>query len=125
MRIEYKIARRRGPGSKTFALEPPSTQPSRPPRIARLVALAHKLESLVQNGDVKDYRELARLGHISDARLSQILLLAQLAPAIQERILFLPAWEEGVISERELREIAREIRWDRQLARFQARISPT
>jgi hypothetical protein len=80
---------------------------------------------LVQKGEVRDYGELARLGRISPARLSQILLLAQLAPVIQERILFLPAWEDGVISELELREIAREIRWDRQVQRFNTRVNPS
>jgi hypothetical protein len=126
MRIEYKIVRRRGSGSKTFSLEPPDNQSARAPRVARLVALAHKLESLVQKGEVRDYGELARLGRISPARLSQILLLAQLAPVIQERILFLPAWEDGVISELELREtIAREIRWDRQVQRFNTRVNPS
>jgi hypothetical protein len=82
------------------------------------LALAHKLEGLVQSGHVAGFAELARLGHISPARLSQILILAQLAPAIQERILFLPGCEDGSIAERELREIAREVRWDRQQALF-------
>ena len=35
------------------------------------------------------YAELARLDHISPARLTQIMVLVHLAPAIQEYILFL------------------------------------
>jgi hypothetical protein len=52
-----------------------------------MVALAHKLDELVRMGVVKDYAELARLGHVSAARISQIMMLSQLAPAVQEYIL--------------------------------------
>jgi hypothetical protein len=60
------------------------------PRIARLMALALRLEALVQEGTVGSYAELARLGHVSRARLSQILSLLHLAPDLQEELLF---WE--------------------------------
>ena len=86
--------------------------------MARLLALAHKLDGLVRHGTVKNYRELAELGHVSPARLSQILVLLNLAPAIQEYILFLSAGEGGFITESELRSIAREPRWDRQFSNF-------
>jgi hypothetical protein len=96
-----------------------STNPSgRPPRLTRLLALAHRLDDLVRNGNAKNYRELAGLGHVSAARLSQILVLLNLAPAIQEYVLFLSAGEGGFITELELRNIAREPRWDRQVACF-------
>jgi hypothetical protein len=36
-------------------------------------------------------QELARLGHVSRTRVTQILNLLHLAPDIQERLLFLPA----------------------------------
>jgi hypothetical protein len=84
-----------------------------------LVALAHKLEALVRSGRVKDYAELARLAHVSSARIGQIVILGQLAPAIQEHVLLLPSEHAALIAERELREIAREPRWDRQRASFQ------
>ena len=90
----------------------------RPPRLARLVALAHRLEALVRSGEVKDYMELAELAHLSAARIAQIVILAQLAPEIQEYILFLSAEHARLIAERQLREIAREPRWDRQRAGF-------
>jgi hypothetical protein len=44
--------------------------------------------------------------------------LAQLAPAIQEQILFLSSGEAGKFGEADLRAIAREPRWNVQLARF-------
>jgi hypothetical protein len=89
------------------------------------VALAHKLEALVRSGEVKDFMELASLAHVSPARMAQIVILAQLAPDIQEYILFLSAEHAGLIPERQLREIACEPRWDRQRARFEQILRPT
>jgi DNA invertase Pin-like site-specific DNA recombinase len=85
------------------------------PRIARLLALAIKLEGLVREGAVRDYAELARLGHVTRARMAQIMSLLYLAPDIQENILF---WEEQShtqsIAEGNVRHIARCMDWDEQ-----------
>ena len=61
----------------------------RVPRIARLMALALRFEQLVRSGAVRDYAELARLGQVSRARVTQIMNLLNLAPDLQEEILFL------------------------------------
>jgi DNA invertase Pin-like site-specific DNA recombinase len=116
--FEYQIPRRHGRALPAFRVRPASETLTRPPRLARLLALAHKLDGVVRTGKVKDYAELARLAHISSARIGQIVVLGLLAPAIQEHILFLPAEQAGLIGERELRQIAREPRWDLQRARF-------
>ena len=88
------------------------------PRISRLMALAVRMEGLVREGRVKDYAELARLGGVSRARVSQILNLRNLAPAIQERLLF---WEgkEGAIHERALRQVAQSADWEEQQRKFE------
>jgi transposase len=39
---------------------------------------------------VRDYAELARLGHVTRARMTQIMKLVDLAPDLQEKILFPP-----------------------------------
>jgi hypothetical protein len=104
--------------SQTFPAGIADETQGRPPRIARLVALAHKLEDLVRSGAVSSYGELARLSHISPARLSQILILAQLAPPIQEYVLFFTAHHDGVIAEVDLRRIARDPSWDGQREKF-------
>jgi hypothetical protein len=44
---------------------------------------------------IADYAELARLGHVSRARVSQVLNLLNLASDIQEALLFLPRTERG------------------------------
>jgi hypothetical protein len=66
-----------------------AAQTSRVPRIARLMALAIRMENLIRAGGVIDYSQLAQLGHVSRARITQIMNLLLLAPDIQEKILFL------------------------------------
>ena len=63
--------------------------PIRLSRVARLMALALRFEQLLRGGEVASYAELARLGRVSSARISQILNLLQLAPDLQEQLLFL------------------------------------
>jgi hypothetical protein len=80
------------------------------------LALAHRFEELIRDGEVRDYADLARLGHVTRARVSQIMDLSLLAPNIQEAILFLPATERGreSITERDLRPIAALADWNKQ-----------
>ena len=59
------------------------------------MALAIRLEGLLCKGAIKDQADLARLGQVSRARISQILNLVHLAPDIQEQLLFLPLTERG------------------------------
>lgn len=54
------------------------------------MALALRFEGYVRGGGVSDYAGVARLGHVSRARISQIMSLPHLAPDIQEALLFLP-----------------------------------
>lgn len=116
MIFEYQLPSRRSQVVTLFPAGPASDSLVPAPRVAWLVALAHKLEDLIRSGRVKDYAELARLAQVSAARIAQIVLLGQLAPDIQEYILFLSAEQSGLITEPELRRIAREPRWDRQRA---------
>ncbi len=59
------------------------------------MALAIRLDQLIRDGVVADQAELARLGHLTRARLTQIMNLLCLAPDLQEQILFLPLTERG------------------------------
>ena len=118
MKIEYTLKfRRRAPAFKT---NPASEPQERPHRIARILALAHRLDELARSGAVRDHGELARLGHVSPARICQFMTLLHLAPAIQEYLLFLTTAETIPVTEHALRKIAREPRWDRQRAVFQS-----
>ena len=59
-------------------------------RIARLMALAIRFDGLLREEKIRDYAELARRGWVTRARMTQIMKLLDLAPDIQEQILFLP-----------------------------------
>ena len=91
---------RRGRGARQVLPSRPEPLPApvltgRVPRVARLLALAHRFDRLLQSGAVGNGSALARLGHVSRARIAQILNLLNLSPAIQEEILFLPRTERG------------------------------
>lgn len=88
----------------------------RVPRVARLMALAIRFDGLLRNGAVADQAELARLGHVTRARMTQIMNLRHLAPDIQEQILDLPLVERGrdPVTERDLRPIAAMLSWQAQ-----------
>lgn len=115
-KLHFRRARnnekRAGPDPAPTELPPPG----RVPRVARLMALALRFESLIRTGAVADQADLARLGHITRARATQIMNLLQLAPDIQEAILFLPLveWGRDPIRERHLRPIAAVLDWRKQ-----------
>jgi hypothetical protein len=56
--------------------------PGRVPRVARLMALALRIEELVRTGQVASYSTLASLGQVTRARISQIV---SLLPAVRLR----------------------------------------
>jgi site-specific DNA recombinase len=116
---EFGLRKQIRPGVKSGA--EPDEQARGVPRVSRLMALAIKFERLVREGQASSYRILAEMGHISRARLSQILRLAELAPEIQEELLFLPKVVSGPdrITEKALRHIARSVDWDWQRKQFQ------
>src|SRR5262245_51675254 len=90
--------RRRARGRKELRAGPEPAPPGaagRVPRVARLLALAHRFEGLLRAGVVESYAELARLGHVTDARVSQVMSLLYLAPDLQEAVLFLPQTARG------------------------------
>ena len=92
------------------------------PRISRLMALAIRFDQLIRDGEVADQAELARLGHVTRARMTQIMNLLNLAPDLQEQILFLPATERGrdAITEKQMRPIAAIPDWRKQRRMWQA-----
>jgi len=70
--------RKDGPG-----IGPRDIEPGNVPRITRLMALAIKFDGIVRRGEVRDYADLARLGYVTRARITQIMNLLNLAPDIQ------------------------------------------
>ena len=86
------------------------------PRIARLMALAIRMENLIRTGGLIDYSELAQLGHVSRARITQIMNLLLLAPDLQEQILSLvpTSGRRDPVRLAQLQPIARILDWSRQ-----------
>jgi hypothetical protein len=86
------------------------------PRVARLMALALRLDELVRTGQVASYSALAALGQVTRARISQIASLLHLAPDIQEALLFLPPTLRGrdAIILADLMPIAACVDWRKQ-----------
>jgi hypothetical protein len=76
------------------------------------MALAIKFQEMVDRGEVREYADLARLGFVTRARVTQIVNLLHLAPDIQEAILV----DSGSIPLREtqLRSVVRILHWDDQ-----------
>jgi len=95
---------------------PQETPVGRTPRISKLMALALRFDRLINEGEITDQAELARLGQVSRARVTQIMNLLLLAPDIQEDILFLPRTVSGrdPIRERHIRQITTALDWRKQ-----------
>lgn len=113
--------KRRGRGSRKTIREGEASKqapqsPGRVPRVARLMALAIRFDGLLRTGNVTDYAELARLAHVSRARITQIMNLLLLAPDLQEFLLFLPRIQHGrdPIHLRQLQPIALVPDWRKQ-----------
>ncbi len=88
------------------ALDPPR---ERIPRVARLLALAHRWNDLIHAGAIRNRAELARLVGVSRARISQVMRLLDLAPDIQEAVL--DGKIDGPGAERALRTLASSPNW--------------
>ncbi len=86
------------------------------PRITRLMALAIKFQEMVERGEVRDYADLARLGYVTRARITQIMNLLNLAPDIQQALL---DGEGGLrLTERDTRCVTRIVSWEEQRRLF-------
>jgi hypothetical protein len=116
--VTLPVRQRRPKGSPDARVAPATRSPAPPriPRITRLLALAIKFQDMVDRGEVCDYADLARLGYVTRARLTQIMNLLLLAPDIQADIVDWSAHAEEVpeIAERHLRRLTQIPAWEPQ-----------
>jgi DNA invertase Pin-like site-specific DNA recombinase len=99
----------------------------RVPRVTRLLALALKFEELIGAGEVSNYAAMAQIGQVSRSRITQMTALLNLAPDIQEEILFLRP-EEALrlrISEPSLRKLTATLLWTKQREEWRGLRGPT
>lgn len=113
---EFHVTRRRHGRKQLRDGVAPDVPVGHVPRIARLMALALRCERLIRDGVMTDQSELARFGRITTSRMTQIMSLLNLAPDLQDQILFLPRTERGrdEVKEAEIRPIARTLDWRKQ-----------
>lgn len=120
---EYKVHFEVGRKTRKKMMEgaaPPApvtlVEPGAVPRVSRLMALAIRLNRLLGEGVARDYADLARLGGVTRARLTQIMNMLLLAPDIQEELLFLPRTIAGrhPVTEHDMRGIAAVPDWRNQ-----------
>lgn len=125
MKVTTKLKLNRETKGKRTLSEAPSPESApaeqgRLPRVTKLMALAIKFDQMIRDGVVKNMAELARLGHVTRARITQIMNLLNLAPDIQEWLLFLPRVPGGEepVGEREMRPVAGIVCWIEQRKRW-------
>ncbi len=99
---------RRRPGSAMDA--------GRLPRVTQVLALALSFQDMIATGSAKNYEDLANRTGVTAERLSQVMKLIWLAPAIQREILYLPdCGGRHPLTECAVRSIAATWSWPEQL----------
>jgi hypothetical protein len=75
------------------------------------MAHAIKFQDMIDRGEVRDYADLARLGYVSRARITQIMSLLNLSPKIQETLLFSDGASNyrSTMCEHSIRSVARSV----------------
>lgn len=114
-------------GKRIVLADCKAPQPKRPPigrlpRVTRYMALAIYYEDLIRKGHVRDYAEIATLGHVTRARITQIMNLRLLAPDIQEELITLDRVIKGrdSLSLRQFQTIALDNDWRSQRKQWKA-----
>ena len=85
-------------------------------RITQVLALALSFQDMIATGAARNYEDLANRTGVTTERLSQVMKLIWLAPAIQEEILWLPGSSTRYpLTENAVRSIAATWSWSEQL----------
>ena len=113
--LEGELHRERRGRRKRFTVNLPEAPASRPARVAITLAMAHRIREEILAGEIRDQADAARRLGLTRARLSQILDLTNLAPDLQESILFLEVVEgREPQRERSMRGVLRSTSWEDQ-----------
>ena len=108
---EIEFSLHQGPKRK-----PGSEDPGRLPRVTQVLALALSFQDMIATGNARNYEDLAHRTGVTAERLSQVMKLIWLAPAIQEEILWLPGSSTTYqLTEHAVRSIAAKWSWPEQL----------
>ena len=112
VRCRFPLTPKKGRRTRSASKAVQAARTKEPSRAARMLALAYRVERLLEAGQIESYAEAARALGLTRARLSQVMSLLLLAPEVQERLL------AGEVhgTERSLRCAVREADWGSQLA---------
>jgi len=94
----------------------PGMAAGRLPRVTQILALALSFQDMIATGSARNYEDLANRTGVTAERLSQVMKLIWLAPAIQQEILYLPAGGgRHPVTECAVRAIAAKWSWAEQM----------
>ncbi|UCC32057.1 MAG: hypothetical protein JSU86_07205 [Phycisphaerales bacterium] len=102
MQLEFKITGLK-PRNRRRRDAAPQQQPVAP--VVRTIVLAYQIEQAVQEGRARDYAEVARQIGMTRARVSQIMGLLRLPPALLETLLLADPGRLPRLTERQLRPV--------------------
>jgi hypothetical protein len=113
--VSYRLERKPLRPPTLVKAAPAAQAPPPPPKVrrdrtARMLALAHHIDRLIDTGGLKDYADAARRFGLSRARVTQIANLLSLSPKLQEAILT----ERVPVAERSLRAVLQHAVWEEQ-----------
>ena len=114
--IQFRLHATGRPEGRPGSSGAPAPGSGRLPRVTQVMALAIQFQDMIQQGEARNYADLARLGCLTRERMSQIMELIWLAPDIQQEILAYPPTEAGrfPLSEVAVRKIAASLSWLQQ-----------
>ena len=111
VRAAFRTARQAAKNGVAVApLSSSNAQHHEPCRAARLLALGHLIQRLIDRGELRSHSDAARRLGITEGRMTQVMNLLLLAPAVQERLLI----GELQCGERRLRKLTRYLAWKNQ-----------
>lgn len=85
------------------------------PQLRQNLILAHQIQSLLDNGQAQDVKQVAGWLNLSSVRISQFMNMLSLSPTIQQEILFTENAKISAIPEYKINELSHELYWDKQL----------
>lgn len=114
MRLTAKFEGNGRPAPAAAAKQLSDKTRAAPSAAARNLAMAHHIERLIDRELIADYTQAARMLGVSQPRMTHIMGLLLLSPAIQEAILM----GEIAPKDKDLREVARIADWKQQATRL-------
>ena len=121
MQLEFTITGLK-PRSRRRRDAAPKQQPVAP--VVRTIVLAYQIEQAVHEGRARDYAEVARRIGMTRARVSQIMGLLRLPPALLEMLLLADPKCSPRLTERQLRPVVAASEPLTQLEMFRRLLHP-